>query len=168
MAAEVSSMPYNRDAEMALLGCLIIDNAILTELVGGLDEEDFYIESHKYIIRAIRQVFGGSQPVDLVTLSDELDGEGNLDKAGGIAYLTELAGLPQTGYQQYLEELWQELPIINTVGYVDSQGNWVHTSQEELLSPAAQTALDGYKRVLYNNIFDKGRRPADFFTLATP
>ena len=105
MAAEVSTMPYNRDAEMALLGCLIIDNAILTELVGGLDEEDFYIESHKYIIRAIRQVFGGSQPVDLVTLSDELDGEGNLDKAGGIAYLTELAQfIPSAAnYKSYYE-----------------------------------------------------------------
>ena len=84
------------------------------------------------------------------------------------AYLTEVAGLPQTGYQQYLKDLWQELPIVNTVGYVDGEGNWVHTSDEENLSPTAQTALDEYKRVLYNNIFDKGRRPSDFFTLASP
>ena len=84
------------------------------------------------------------------------------------AYLTEVAGLPQTGYQQYLKALWQELPIVNTVGYADSQGNWVHTSAEEDLSPTAQSALSEYKRVLYNNIFDKGKRPSDFFTLASP
>ena len=84
------------------------------------------------------------------------------------AYLTEVAGLPQTGYQQYLKDLWQELPIVNTVGYVDGEGNWVHTSDAENLSPTAQTTLDEYKRVLYNNIFDKGRRPSDFFTLASP
>ncbi len=84
------------------------------------------------------------------------------------SYLTEVAGLPQTGYQQYLKDLCQELPIINTVGYVDNQGNWVHTSQEKQLPASAQDALDQYKRVLYNNIFDKGKRPSDFFTLASP
>ena len=84
------------------------------------------------------------------------------------SYLTEVAGLPQTGYQQYLKDLWQELPIVNTVGYADSQGNWVHTSDAKSLSPTAQNALNEYKRVLYNNIFDKGRRPLDFFTLASP
>ncbi len=79
--------------------------------------------------------------------------------------LTEIAQLPQTGYQKYLKALWQQLPIINTVGYVDNQGEWVHTADEEELSSAAQSALDGYKQVLYNNIFDKSNRPAGFFTL---
>ena len=40
-------MPYNRDAEMALLGCLLIDNDIAAELVEKLGEDDFYQESHK-------------------------------------------------------------------------------------------------------------------------
>ncbi len=82
--------------------------------------------------------------------------------------LTELAHLPQTGYQHYLKDLWQELPIINTVGYVDSEGHWVHTSEESKLSSTAQEALKEYKRILYNNIFDKGRRPEDFFVLSLP
>ena len=81
--------------------------------------------------------------------------------------LTETANLPQTGYQKYLSDLWEELPIVNTVGYVDHQGRWVHTSGEAELSPAAQSALDGYKQVLYNHIFDKSNRPGGFFTLLT-
>ena len=78
MANETNTMPYNRDAEMALLGCLLIDNEIASELVEKLSEDDFYQESHKFILRAMRKVFNDRKPVDLVTVSDELDSEGNL------------------------------------------------------------------------------------------
>ena len=47
MAKDINTMPYNRDAEMALLGCLLIDNEITSELVEKLTEDDFYQESHK-------------------------------------------------------------------------------------------------------------------------
>lgn len=70
MAAEINTMPYNRDAEMALLGCFLIDNDIAAEYVDKLGEDDFYQESHKYIIRAMRKIFESRQPIDLVTLSD--------------------------------------------------------------------------------------------------
>lgn len=105
MAAEINTMPYNRDAEMALLGCFLIDNDIAAEYVDKLGEDDFYQESHKYIIRAMRKIFESRQPIDLVTLSDELDGEGNLENAGGIAYLTELAQLipSAANYKSYYE-----------------------------------------------------------------
>lgn len=105
MAAEINTMPYNRDAEMALLGCLLIDNDIAAELVEKLTEDDFYQESHKFVIHAMQVVFNDRKPIDLVTLSDELDGEGNLEKAGGIAYLTELAQITPSAanYKSYYE-----------------------------------------------------------------
>lgn len=105
MANEVNTMPYNRDAEMALLGCMIIDNEIVAELAEKLSEDDFYIEAHKLIVHAVKAVFDGRKPVDLVTLSDELDSEGNLEKAGGIAYLTELAEITPSAanYHSYYE-----------------------------------------------------------------
>ena len=105
MAAEINTMPYNRDAEMALLGCLLIDNDIAAELVEKLTEDDFYQESHKFIIRAMQTVFNDRKPIDLVTLSDQLDGEGNLEKSGGIAYLTELAQITPSAanYKSYYE-----------------------------------------------------------------
>ena len=103
--AEINTMPYNRDAEMALLGCLLIDNDIAADLVEKLTEDDFYQESHKFSIHAMQKVFAGRQPIDLVTLSDELDGEGNLEKAGGIAYLTELAQITPSAanYKSYYD-----------------------------------------------------------------
>lgn len=105
MAKDVNTMPYNRDAEMALLGCLLIDNEITSELVEKLTEDDFYQESHKYILRAMQRVFNNRKPVDLVTVSDELENQATLEKAGGIVYLTELAQIVPSAanYKSYYE-----------------------------------------------------------------
>ena len=105
MANEINTMPYNRDAEMALLGCLLIDTDIAGELVDKLTEDDFYQESHKYILRAMHRVFNSRKPIDLVTVSDELEGENTLEKAGGIAYLTELTQITPSAanYKSYHE-----------------------------------------------------------------
>ena len=105
MATTVNTMPYNRDAEMALLGCFLIDNEIASELIDKLNEDDFYQDSHKYVLRAMQKVFNARKPIDVVTVSDELDGEGELEKAGGIVYLTELAQITPSAanYRSYYD-----------------------------------------------------------------
>lgn len=105
MSDKNNVMPNNLDAEQALLGCILIDNEILPDLLDGLSEEDFYQDSHKFIINGIKQIFADRKPVDIVTLSDELEGEGNLQKAGGISYLTELMQVTPSAanYNYYLE-----------------------------------------------------------------
>ena len=62
-------MPNNLEAEQALLGCLLIDIDTQTDILDKLTEEDFYQESHKLIIGAMKRVFNERKPVDLVTLS---------------------------------------------------------------------------------------------------
>lgn len=105
MSDKNNVMPNNLDAEQALLGCMLIDNEILAEVLDGLDKKDFYQESHKYILDAMKTVFAERKPVDIVTLCDKLESEKNLEKAGGIAYVSELAQItPSTAnYKFYLE-----------------------------------------------------------------
>ncbi len=105
MANENTTMPYNRDAEMALLGCMLIDSDIASETIDKLREEDFYQESHKFILRAMKEAFEQRKPIDLVTVADVLENEGSLEKAGGIMYLTELTQLTPSAanYKSYLE-----------------------------------------------------------------
>ena len=101
----VNAMPHSIDAESALLGCLIIDNELQGDIIESLTEEDFYLEAHKYIVNGMRRVFADKKPVDIVTLSDELEKAGELERAGGIAYITEIAqATPSSAnYKYYLD-----------------------------------------------------------------
>ncbi len=98
-------MPNNLDAEQALLGCMLIDNEILPDVLEKLTEDDFYQESHRYILSAMKMNYNSRRPVDLVTLIDKLETEGNLEKAGGVAYLTELTqNTPSSAnYEHYFD-----------------------------------------------------------------
>ena len=77
--------------------------------------------------------------------------------------LVKTANLPLTGYQQFLDHLSQILPVVNTAGFKDSTGQW--TSSAKALPAEAQAALNSYRQLLYNNIFDKHSRLSDFFAL---
>ncbi len=84
-----NTMPYSLEAEQALLGCMFIDNEIIADVL-GLSAEDFYVESHQYILAAIKRVFAAHKPVDIVTITDSMEGVAELEKVGGIGYITEL------------------------------------------------------------------------------
>ena len=105
MSDKTNIMPNNLDAEQALLGCMLIDNEILADVLDGLDSNDFYQESHQYIISAIKMIFADRKPLDIVTLSDRLESDGNLEKAGGISYITEITQTTPSAanYQYYLD-----------------------------------------------------------------
>lgn len=90
MSDKNNVLPNNLDAEQALLGCMLIDNQILADVLEKLSEDDFYHESHRYILSAMKLVYLEHKPLDLVTLADRLEIEGNLEKSGGLTYLTEL------------------------------------------------------------------------------
>lgn len=105
MSDKTNVMPNNLEAEQALLGCMLIDNEILADVLDGLNKEDFYHESHQYIISAIKMNFAERKPLDIITLADRLDSDGNLEKAGGISYIAELAQITPSAanYKDYLE-----------------------------------------------------------------
>lgn len=78
--------------------------------------------------------------------------------------LTRMANLPQTGYQKFLDQLWEELPVVNAVGYRDSTGTW--TEEVADLSEGARAGLEDYDMLVYNHVFDAQNWAGDFFTLA--
>lgn len=105
MATKTNVLPNNLEAEQALLGCLLIDNDILTDILDKLSEDDFYQESHKLIIGAMKATFNARKPVDIVTLADQLENDKTLEKAGGITYLTDLARIMPSAanYKTYFD-----------------------------------------------------------------
>lgn len=83
-------LQYDPDAEKAVIGCLLIDDEKLPDVLQVLKYGDFYDQRHKFIFRAIEWLYKQRVEIDLLTLSDALTKKGLLDKIGGSAYLTEL------------------------------------------------------------------------------
>ncbi len=100
-----NQMPHNLDAERALLGCVLIDESIQSDLLERLREEDFYDESHRLILNAMKAIYADRKTVDVVTLTDALDREGKLERAGGLQAITDLSAFVPSAanYKQYLE-----------------------------------------------------------------
>ena len=98
-------LPNNFEAEQAVLGCALIDSEICLNIVGKLEENDFYNETHRSIFRAIKDLQRDSINVDFVTVSDYLDRKGLINSVGGIAYITTLTNVVPSaaGYNHYVE-----------------------------------------------------------------
>lgn len=88
--------PQSIDAEMSLLGAILIDDEVLANVSEGLRPYDFYDKRHEQIYDAMFRLFERHKPVDLLTLSDELSKRGELEIVGGSTYLTELTNYVPT------------------------------------------------------------------------
>jgi len=88
--------PQNLDAEMSLLGAILIDEEVLADISDKLHPQDFYDKRHTLIFDAMMRLYERHRPVDLLTLSDQLTKRAELDIVGGSAYLTELTNYVPT------------------------------------------------------------------------
>ena len=90
MAKDYKIQPHNLEAEQAVLGCILIDNQAQIDVLALMHESDFYSEAHSQIFKAMNKVYQKSIPVDFVTLTDQLEKDGILEKVGGIDYIMAL------------------------------------------------------------------------------
>ena len=88
--------PQNLDAEMSLLGAVLIDDEILANVSDRLKPHDFYDKRHATVFDAMFRLHERHRPVDLLTLSDELSKRDELEGVGGSTYLTELTNYVPT------------------------------------------------------------------------
>lgn len=88
--------PQNLDAEMSLLGAILIDEEVLAEASEHVGAKDFYDKRHAVIFTAMMRLYERHKPVDLLTLSDELNKKKALETIGGSEYLTQLTNYVPT------------------------------------------------------------------------
>ncbi len=84
--------PHSLEAEQSVLGAMILNKEAINTAIEHLQPEDFYKEANKEIFKAIVELFNRNEPVDLITLSEELKRRGTLEDLGGVSYLAELSG----------------------------------------------------------------------------
>lgn len=83
--------PHSVEAEQALVGGLMLDKAAWDKVADVVSAADFYRKDHRLIFQAIAELVDGGNPCDVVTVSEFLDGRGELEAAGGLEYLATLA-----------------------------------------------------------------------------
>ena len=88
--------PQNREAEMSVLGAMFFDEMALAKAIEVLSPDFFYDLRHQNIFNAMTTLFSRNQPVDLITVSEELKKRKQLDDLGGISYLTQLTTIVPT------------------------------------------------------------------------
>jgi replicative DNA helicase len=89
-------LPNNSEAERSVLGAAILDAHAFLRVVPVLRAEDFFLSQHRAIYRAMESLTGTDQPINTVSLMECLTRSGDLDAAGGVPYLSQLAdGLPR-------------------------------------------------------------------------
>ena len=97
--------PHDIEAEQAVIGSMLTDSDAVMAAVEKLRAESFYREDNKLIFEAIVNLYNRSEPVDLVTVKDELSSMGNFEKVGGFEYLAILPDkVPTTAnVQKYID-----------------------------------------------------------------
>ena len=86
-------MPENIQAEQSILAIMFLDNRTLPGILEKLSSKDFYKESHQVIFEAATTLFSRDTPFNVILLADYLESTGNIEKAGGISYLTKISTL---------------------------------------------------------------------------
>ncbi len=95
MEAIAKPLPHNADAERLLLGALVIGAKESESAFDMVRPDDFFLPQNRAIARTLRNLRDAGAPVDVLSLHDALNGCGETENAGGIAYVAQLGdGLP--------------------------------------------------------------------------
>ncbi len=105
--------PHSLEAEKTVLGGILVNNESLNVVMSIITPEDFYKDSHRKIIERIIALVDKGLPVDLLSLSEEMQRSGLLEEAGGMAYLSSLLdGVPKSLNVEYYAQIIKEKALL--------------------------------------------------------
>jgi replicative DNA helicase len=143
--------PHNREAEQSVLGAMLFDERAVGQTIEKVREHHFYDEAHRRIFRAIIDLYNDSSPIDLVSVSEGLRKNGELEPVGGATYLSQLLDMvPTVAHVDYysrivLEKAWlRELLSAATEIMTDVHGDG--SDAEEVLDRAEKRIFEIVER----------------------
>jgi len=141
------TLPHNAEAERTVLGAILVDNAAFNSAAEILGRDDFYREAHRRIFTAMASLAEKSQPIDLVTLKDELARQSALEASGGPAYLAGLVdGVPRITSVEHWSRLIKEKAVLRNLIHA---GNHIVTSCYDAEDEAA-VLLDRAEKSIFD------------------
>ncbi len=139
----VRMAPHSVEAEESVLGAVLISSEAADIALESLHAEDFYKPAHQSIFEAISQLFDANEPIDVVTVTEALRRRGNLDRVGGIGYVTTLSDAVPTAsnvdhYVGIVEEHALRRRLLRAGGDVGTLATAVDRPVAEVLDEAEQ------------------------------
>jgi len=133
--------PQSLDAEMALLGSIMLRPDAMYEIMDVVASRSFYAEKHAIIFETMLELFSKHEPIDLLTLSSRLKEKNSLDQIGGSTFLTELVSMvPSSSNVKFYAEMVQKKHmmrrLIEASEYISSIGFEEGQDLEEALDKA--------------------------------
>jgi replicative DNA helicase len=123
------ALPQNHEAERTVLGAVLVDNGAFNSAAELLTRDDFHREAHRRIFDAMSVLSERSQPIDLVTLKDELSRGSALEAVGGAAYLAGLLdGLPRLTNVEHWSRIIKEKAVLRNL--IHAGNRIVHSAYE--------------------------------------
>lgn len=105
--------PQNIEAEQCVLGGVLLENEAISKVLEIMIADDFYRESHRKICHSMIELFEKSEPIDLITLTNILKSNNQLDEVGGAAYLASLVdNIPTAANIGYYAKIVKEKSIL--------------------------------------------------------
>ena len=156
--AENRMPPQNIEAEKAVLGAMLIKKDAIIEVQEILRPEDFYREAHKVAYEAMLKLTDSEEAVDIVTLTEELRKEEQLERVGGVRFVTDIANtVPTAANISYhakivkekaeLRRLIDAATAIAAAAYEDTDevANIMDEAEKRILAVAAGQSNDGFE-----------------------
>jgi replicative DNA helicase len=138
--------PNNLEAEMALLGSVLVDKEMMATVIDIVQPADFWAPLHETIFLALFALYERGQPLDKVALAEELKNQGMLDKVGGMAYLNSLMDtVPTAASAEYYARIVREKASLRGLIHAGTQVTKLGFDSED----DVPGALDRAEQVVY-------------------
>jgi replicative DNA helicase len=147
MASEILGKlpPQNLEAEAAVLGAILVNKEAMDKVTDLINDRDFYRHDNQVIFRAMLRLYEKRSPIDLVTLTNELEGLKQIDEVGGAAYLAKLVNEVPTALHvgRYAEIVKQKAVLrrILEAGQKISELGYEEDQEVDILMDEAEKAL---------------------------
>src|SRR5574339_170548 len=141
-----TAVPHSREAEEAVLGAVFINPEVYYDIAQFRSPDDFYIHRHKWIWECFTSLHEQRIPIDLLTVTDELDRRGQLSEIGGPAYLTSLvnqvpSSLNAESYGRIVEGYSVRRKMINAANQIASIAYNERTNVENVMDEAEKAVF---------------------------
>lgn len=143
MADVLKIPPHNKEAEIAVLGAVMIDPSAMARVADMLEPDDFYHPEHRLVYAALQELFERTAPLDIVAVSNRLEEKQHLEQAGGASMLAAIVNAVATssGVEHYATLVKQKRvrrDLIATSHYINELGFQEEREVEPLLDEAEQ------------------------------